>query len=421
MKRISELRICVSCAVIYLMIIATYSCNGIHDIDPIIEPDPVEEFTGLPIMHLYLHEGDTIQSKEVYVDDIKVSLLNSRKNGNLEWDVDSLPAKIKGRGHFTWTQPKRPYRLKLKEKRSLQGMPSSKDWVLLANYTDKSSIRNATAFYMGSISNLDWTPRSCFVELFMNNEYQGQYQLTEKIKIAKERVNISKNGFLLEIDHPARLESTDISFKTERYTFVIQDPDLEEGSDDYNWIRTKINQIEDALFGEFFLDEIMGYRQFVDLQSFADWYIINEISKNSDANFFSSCYMNIEKDGKLKMGPIWDFDIAFGNNDNETLVNPEGFWVCEYGWYKRLFEDDEFKNLVRKRFDYFNSRRSDILNYIDITSNYLRRSAIENNNKWDILGKKIFPNYAAYGSYEDEVYFVRQFISKRMDWLDSNL
>ncbi len=158
----------------------------------------------------------------------------------------------------------------------------------------------------------------------------------------------------------------------------------------------------------------------MNIESFADWYIVNEIAKNSDANFFSSCYMFYDN-GILSMGPIWDFDIAFGNIDIEELFNTDGFWVSKFGWYNRLFEDEYFRDVVRERFRKVYSNKNLYLQHIDETAQHLYKSVEENNKLWKTLGIVIYPNHAAYGSFDDEVLYLKQFLTNRMDWLNTNL
>ena len=363
-------------------------------------------------------ENDTeITSKEEYVNAHLriVEDIYTRSGEIFESDVT-----IKGRGNSTWSLPKKPYALKFDKKTSLLGEPKDKSWVLLANYTDKTNLRNEASFFMGRISNLEWTPRTHFVELFMNEVYCGTYQLCEKIKIADSRVNITDDGYLMEIDQPDRIGPEDISFKTKNLTFCVKDPDIEKNGERHKWISDYVNKAEEALLGSNFLDETEGYANYFDKVSFVDWYLINEITKNNDACFFSSCYLNITPGGKLKMGPLWDYDIALGNvnyNDNQSY---EGFWIKKkVTWFSRMFEDPSFVALVKERFAYFKSKENDMLTDINENATYLKFSVIENNAKWNTLYEQTWPNYAVWGSYNNEVQYLKQWLSKRLAWLES--
>jgi spore coat protein CotH len=308
-------------------------------------------------------------------------------------DVFEDSVKIKGRGNSTWLMPKRPYKLKFDKKVSLLGEPADKEWVLLANYVDKTFLRNRTAFDMGHMSKLEYTNRSHFVELVLNGEYCGTYQLAEQIKVGADRVNVGDDGYLLEVD--AKADSTDVTFIVKRVgqPINIKSPEVEVGDSAYNYVVDYLNTVERVLFSDDFKDPSKGYAKYIDVASFVDWYLINEIAKNNDACFFSSCYMTLARNGKLKMGPLWDYDIAFGNVNYNTNDDPEGFYICtNVSWYRRLFADAAFVKLVQERFEYFYSNKEVIFNEINRNAEYLQYAAVENNNKWGVLYEYTWPN-----------------------------
>ena len=376
----------------------------------------VKCFTGLPVVYIDTENKTAITSKDNYVKGTIriVEDIETRGAG----DVFETTMKIKGRGNSTWSLPKKPYKIKFDEKVSLLGEPADKEWVLLANYTDKTSLRNETAFDMGRMSNLDYTNRTHFVEVIINGEYNGTYQLGEQLKIAKNRVNVGDDGYLLEID--AKADAEDITFKVAHigYPINIKDPDVEIKSEAYNYVVQYLHKADSTLFCENFKDETNGYTKFLDINSFIDWYLINEIAKNNDACFYSSCYMNLSKDGKLKMGPLWDYDIAFGNVNYNGCDNPEGWWIKKVAWYKRLFEDPNFVNKVKERFEYFYDKREDIYDEINANAIYLRYAVIENNCKWNTLYTYTWPNNTIWGSYENEVQSMKIWLEKRFQWLN---
>lgn len=376
----------------------------------------ISSFTGLPVMNIYTENDAAIVSKDDYVNaNIEI------KDPTGQYNFPLSAVKVKGRGNSTWGMPKKPYALKFDKKTQLFGESKGKSWVLLANYSDKTAIRTSTAFYMGGLSCLEWTPCSHFVDLFVNKQYYGTYQLTEKIGIAKDRVNVSDDGYLLEVDQLARMEAEDVYFTTSRILLNFKDPDVEWDSEKYNWAKNYVTTAENALYGSAFLDEENGYKKYIDIQSFVDWYLINEITKNNDAIFFSSCYMNIAPEGKLKMGPLWDFDISLGNINYNDNQNPEGFWIKNSFWIGRMFDDPEFVSKVRDRFNYYYNHLNDIYSYINSNASYLKYSVVENNNKWETFYTATWPNYAIWGSYQNEVEYMKQFLAKRMTWLDENL
>ena len=376
----------------------------------------VKSFTGLPIVYIDTENKTAITSKDEYVKGTIriVEDIETRGAG----DVFESSMKIKGRGNSTWGLPKKPYKIKFDEKTSLLGEPADKEWVLLANYTDKTSLRNETAFDMGRMSNLDYTNRTHFVEVILNGVYNGTYQLGEQLKIAKNRVNVGDDGYLLEIDAKAAAE--DITFKVAHIgqPINIKDPDVEVDGEAYNSVVKFLQEADNALFGENFTDTNNGYAKYLDVESFVEWYLINEIAKNNDACFFTSCYMNLARNGKLKMGPLWDFDIAFGNVNYNGCDNPEGFWIKPVAWYARLFQDPNFIAKVKERFTYFYENREEIYEEINANADYLKYAIIENNNKWGTLYTYTWPNNMIWGSYENEVQSMKIWLEKRFQWLN---
>jgi len=384
-------------------------------------------------------EDETIiEIKEVVLPELSIISINTENlapivskddyiNGTLEISGENedenlvTNLRIRGRGNSTWSFPKKPYQIKFDNKENVLGMPKDKKWILLANYSDKTMLRNELAFDLSRISNLNWTSESRFVELFINNEYLGVYQVVQKVEESSNRVNIGDNGYLLEVDQLSRLDPDDVFFETNNYLFNIKEPNLDFEDNKYNIIKNYIELTENTLLGNNFTDPIEGYSKYIDIDSFIDWYLINEITKNNDAIFFSSVYMNYIPGGKLKMGPVWDYDISLGNinyNGNETT---DGFWIKNAIWYSRLFEDPNFVTKVKSRFNYFYNNRDLFQEYINSNSLYLNQSQERNFYKWPILGTYIWPNNVYFSTYDEEVIYLKEWLNERLDWLNDNL
>ena len=179
-----------------------------------------------------------------------------------------------------------------------------------------------------------------------------------------------------------------------------------------------LQQVDSVLYGDDFKDPFNGYAKYMDVSSFVEWYLVNEIAKNNDACFFTSCYMNLSRGGKLRMGPVWDFDLAFGNVDYNGNYDPTGFWIKKAAsWYSRLFQDENFVKKVKERFDYFYANKNVLFNEINENANYLKYSVVEDNAVWKTLYKNVNPNYAIWGSYDNEVAYLKQWLNTRMEWL----
>ena len=376
----------------------------------------VHAYTGLPVMRINTAGGVAITSKDYYVNahmTLTEDVLTRSPGEVVEADL-----QIKGRGNSTWRQVKKPYRLKFNEKIALLGEHKDKSWVLLANYSDKSMVRNHLAFALGKMSDLDWTPSSHFVELYLNGQYNGTYQLCEKIKVSNHRVAVGDDGFILEVTGKAYEEEDARYFKlaTIRYPINIKEPEVEYGDANYIYAASFMGNIENALF----TGSANLWERYIDLDSFVDWYIIHEISKNEDSMFHYSCYMNFTRGGKLKMGPIWDFDIAFGNvkeESNTTAMLPQGLMLDWSQWYTRLMDNPVFIKRLKERYDYFYSHKSEIMSFINQDAHYLRHAAQENNNKWGTFYHYTYKQYDIWGSYENEIQSLKDWLDRRMEWM----
>ncbi len=380
-------------------------------------------FTGLPV--LYLETDGPVVSKDDYVNGNLVVDPNSRYTQ----DVTSIKLRMKGRGNSTWQMPKKPYKLKFDTGTELLGLPASKDWVLLANFADKSLMRNYLAFEMAKQFGVSFTPRNRFVEVFLNGEYMGNYLLTEQIQVGPNRVNINpmsksdntpetiSGGYLLEID--ARLDETYWFISNKGVPFTIKEPE-KITPEQLNYIQEYVQKTEDVIFSDQFADPNEGYTKYIDVNSFVNWYLVNELMKNNDAKFYSSVYMYKDRNGKLSLGPVWDFDIAGGNINWNGNNQPEGWWIKEEAsWIKKLFEDPAFSTKVKARWtELRQSSIPSLYTYLNEGANYLKYSQRENFNKWEYMYTKVWPNAVALGSHQNEVQYLKDWLTKRVEWMD---
>jgi hypothetical protein len=380
----------------------------------------ISYFTGLP--RILIDTNSTpIDSKEDYVEGF-ISV-----KGGLEFeDLAAQEMKIRGRGNSTWAMhPKKPYQLKFRDKTAMLTMSKDKKWLFLAEYSDKSLIRNKISLDLGAMSNLEYTPKGVYAEVFLNDNYNGTYLITQKVEVKSNRLNLPDNGYLIEIDQDHRIDPDDVFFKPTIFTqfhganvFNIKEPSVDFDSVEFNLIKDHINNFEAVLFGANFKDDQIGYRAYIDMPSFIDWYLIQEIAKSVDAQWYSSIYFNYVPEQKIKMGPLWDFDLSYGNVDyGDGPEYTNGFWIKENPWYKRLFEDPAFEKEVKERFMYFYNNKSVILSKIDVYAAHLERSQVQNYQVWPTLGTYVWPNPVWYNTYDKEVTHLKDWISRRMNWL----
>lgn len=375
----------------------------------------VSYFTGLPIFNINTTDGIAIDSKDEYRTG------TASIEGGLNFlDLIDSSMEIRGRGNSTWwVHPKKPYQLKFENKTEVLDMPKDKKWIFLAEYSDKTLIRNKIAFEMGYISKLDWTPECRFAEVFVNNTYNGTYNISQKVEVSSNRVALGDAGYLLEIDQLDRLDPEDVYFYTGDFLINIKEPEVVNNDDQFNYIKNLIIEFETALHGNQFKDTSIGYAKYIDVDSFIDWYLISEITKNQDSKSFSSIFFNVIPGEKIKMGPLWDFDLAFGNVDYSDATHSTGFWVKDHKWFKRLFEDPLFVSKVKSRFIYFKQNQNYILDKMDFHANYLKMAQNENDKKWNLFGTYVWPNPVVYNTHQDEITHLKSWYNQRMSWLDN--
>jgi hypothetical protein len=400
-----------ACAVALLLATLSTSCDDQYEIS-------ADELPHTAMARLTVITPDHSEIDRDWIDHTQFSITEATNQADTVGEMS-----IKGRGNMTWTYPKRPYNILLPAPCCLMGMDKGNTWALLANYQDKTLLRNDVALYMSSqMSLLDYTPDSRMVNLVVNNVYRGIYQLCELPESSLTHYNT--DIVLLEFD--AKAHYHDITFHTSHNTHPINIhyPEVSEGDATYHHITQWIQAAEDALFSENFTDSIQGYRRYFDVTSFAEWYILNEIAKSNDAIFYTSCFMHGPIGGKISMGPVWDFDMAFGNYQYKNKINinnPEGFYIKNVEWYGRLFQDPAFVKLVKQRFNDYFTHRGMIYQHIDQMSNYLCMNISLENKLWGKLCDNSSPSIQVETEYTNQAEKLKTWIERRMQWLKQNI
>ncbi len=366
---------------------------------------------------------------------IKASLSVFSKDNRLT----DVPLTIKGRGNSSWTNaPKKSYTLKFDSKQNFLGLGEHKSFALIANYFDKTLLRNVSAYSLAKkvFTKMSWAPSAKTVHLFIDRVYQGLYSAVESVKIAENRVNIpdisdfvpiqettqdmtafDKYGFILEVNER---QDEDFNFLSEKKVpFSLKEPDGSDLTAEIcNKIEEKTNQIEAEVYAGNFSN--------IDLYSFADWWIVEELAKNTDSQFYSSCYMYFDPaDKKFHMGPVWDFDLGFGNNMVD--VNTEGFQAeaASNGanWILELKNSDEFKKIVKERWkSCLPAVESYFLTEYENNFQSIKTDADVNFFRWPILGKSVWKaplDCENRKTYDDEISYFKEWKDKRITWLSS--
>lgn len=339
---------------------------------------------------------------------------------------------------------------------TLLGMPSEADWILNANYTDKTLMRNAMAYQIWQDMGY-YATRYRYVEVFINQRYKGVYILSEKIKRDKNRVDIAKlnpdhnsgdkltGGYIVKIDKqtgsggdgwisafppPVSPNGQNIYFQ---YEYPKAD-DITEPQKAY--IQDYINQFETALAGPGFAHPGDGWRKYAREETFFDYFIVNEFSKNVDG-YRLSTFLHKERDskgGKIRMGPVWDYDLAWHNADYcDGFLHTgwayqfpcEGDWWQVPFWWARLLDDTAYANNLNCRWNYLRGNilsNNAIMTYIDSIAGLLDGARQRNFTAWPILGHYVWPNPWPYpATYEEEIASLKNWISLRLAWLDNHM
>jgi hypothetical protein len=356
----------------------------------------------------------------------------------------SAITEIKGRGNSTWGMPKKPYRIKMDKKAPLLGMNSDKSWALMANYSDKTLLRNIAAFEISRIVGLDWTPDCVSVDFYMNGSYQGVYALTEHVKVSKDRADLDlvtpadNSGERLTGDYFLELDfhyDEPYKFKTKKKELPIlfKDPEAPTTAQ-FNYVQDFFNEAENVLYSSNFLDTENGYRKYIDMDSFLKYYLVHELAKNVDGNFRGSCHLALRRNGKIEVPLVWDFDIAFGNANHivweqgASSAGPDGWYIKTCSpWFDRFFDDPQFVADLKKRWNELKPQ-FDLLPLF-INSYAERLEAAQKRNfglrseggaGWDIK-EVIWPNHVNRMFYSNEVLFLTDFIERRIKWMDENI
>jgi hypothetical protein len=399
------------------------------------------EALSLPVMVINTVDATPIVDKVNYIT-CGISVLNADE----EYCFYETSASIKGRGNATWNDPKKPYKLKFDSKIDLFGNGAAKKWVLLNNYNDNSLIRNYLAYTVGGQLEgiTDSTTKVQLIEVYLNGEYEGVYALCEQNEVGETRVNISddiKNsdgnrlldtGYLIEMDFRAPQEGIDgydyftlsdldygdkkfvtWAFNGKKY-FTLKSPEVEgiEASgftvEDYvNFIKDYTNQCLSAISSGTYAEVC----DLIDVNSFADSYVVNELFKSIDVGI-TSFWLYKKEGSKLYSGPIWDYDNCCGNTINVNYPSVEKtdyLYAKETNiWYYYLLQFDEFQELVAARLAQYSSAISETIessvNYVLANSN----SFLRNFERWDTLDTK---------TWQKEVTTLKEWLDESLEYL----
>jgi len=394
--------------------------------------------SNLPIVVIETH-GDTIKNEPKITVDMGIIYNGEGVRNNL-------------------TDPQNDYKGKVGIE--IRGFPKENDWILYAPYTDKTFFRDVLAYWL-AVKTGHYASRFKFCELVLNGEYMGVYILLEKIKRDKNRVNISSigvtdnagdsltGGYLLKIDkedgsgndgwrspYPPYLDAYQKIYWQYHYP---KPEDITQQQKDY--IQKYIDGFETRVYNPDYTDTLTGYPSLIDVPSFVDYFLLNELSKNIDA-YRLSAFLHKDKDSKnpkLKMGPVWDYNIAWGNanyydaslvygwhlsylSSNTNFLQTDQFQVPF--WWKKISGDPDFQKKCATR--WFQLRQNEfsltnIYRFIDSLKTLTNEAQPRNFERWPILNKWVWPNYFVGQTYDEELTYFKNWIKDRIAWMDAEL
>lgn len=369
--------------------------------------------SGLPIVFIDTPDRAAITSKEQWLGSANIKFVSTTGETLYEGFTD-----IKGRGNSSWGFAKKSYNLKLDDRVSVLGMPEHTRWVLLANWMDRTLLRNRVAFKLGECT-LPYSPRSEYVELILNGKHMGNYLLCEQIRIDENRVNIHSltgadedvsGGYLMEIDknydevHKFRSAVKD-------FPYMFKKPDEEVLTDTmFNYMQTYINEMEYYLYKEF---TSRKWAEYIDIESFVDFWFAAELTSNEEYGWPKSTYVYKDQGGKLCAGPIWD-------NDWGTFLpsNSRRYILKNYVYYPALFKDKEFVATVKERWPAAKERLATVAEFIDAEAQRIESSSRINISMWPISHRV---NKDETLSFDDAVYNLKHAYTTKLDWLDRKI
>ncbi|MGE5315268.1 MAG: CotH kinase family protein [Acidobacteriota bacterium] len=343
----------------------------------------------------------------------------------------------------------------------LAGFPSEHSWILSAQFNDKSLVRDAVTF-LSAREMGRYASRVKYCELVLNGDYKGIYILMEKIKRGKSRVNITKmgaadtsgdaltGGYIFKTDKADKAsdQGWDATFPpfsngtAKRFMYQYEYPDPEEMSAaQKQYLQSYVRSFETVMIGLDYADPVAGYPSVIDVGSFADMVILNELSRNVDGYRLSTFFYKDRdsKNKKLYAGPLWDYGLGYANCNYYSAFESSGWQIDVLTsdpaflrsdafqapfWWKRLWADPAFKKAVARRWSALRTgvlSQSRVFAKIDSISSVITEARVRNFERWRIIGTWVWPNYYVSTSYEDEIAYMKGWMTKRFAWMDAAL
>lgn len=419
--------------------------------------------SNLPIIIVNTN-GQSIMDEPKIVADMAIIYNGPNQRNNITDPPNHYNGKIgiEIRGQSSQSFPQKSYTIELRKSNgtssqdlSLFGLPEESDWVLYAPFTDKTLMRNFLAYTMSREMG-HWAANCRFVELVVNGDYRGVYLFLERIKRDAGRVNITKmsktdisgdaltGGYIFSLDKEpngwfSSIKPPNASNNNTRQFSYVEPKEADITSEQKAYIKRYVDSFEFALNGLKFQDPNEGVRQFANLPTFMDYFIVNEVSRNVDGYRLSSYFYKDRnsKDRRIVAGPVWDYDLAFRNANYCSGSEVSGWaymfnYVCPGDgaglvpfWWERLMADTAFAGDLRCRWESLRETSLSVARLhglIDSVANLLAEAQPRQHTRWPILGQYVWPNPEPIPtSYAGEISALKSWIEARVKWIDLNL
>lgn len=360
-------------------------------------------------------------------------------------EYSNLDMQIRGRGNSTWTADKKPYKIKLDKKTDLLGQgkdEKNKHWVLIANMLDPTLVKDRLTGYIGDKIGLEYTPIGVPVDVVMNDTYLGSYLLMENVRVGTGRIDIEElnegdvdpltitGGYLVQDGTQVAEGAPSLFYTNHELTWNNKTPSFNPNDDGYvneaqkNYIRNYMQMIEDILYSDTQTDANGNpYSYYMDLPSAAKYWLVQALSKNTDAYRTGSTYLYKKRDtqsgnGKLYWGPLWDFDLGWGVFDMPAELPAEGFSDYVRGWIIPMIHDTDdgsFYSQIQKEWPALKNMMLDIIKDGGLIDQYYQETKASKEQDLKKFPAKIQTDYQTHMNN------LKTWIQKRVTWMDENL
>ena len=337
-------------------------------------------------------------------------------------DGEVIELTIKGHGNSSFkAMTKFSLKLELTQKKALLGMPQDKEWILISNFSDKTLLKNYAIFKLAQRLGASYTPRSTFVELYLNRQYKGIYLLSESIKVSKNRVNTPQNDSSFLFEKTTHYHLNGETIRTKKNTlFKIRYP-KRPSNETISKLQTQLDKWEGFIYGKNFNSAQID--EWIDIDDYIRYFWLLEFSKNYDGRFGRSIFFTWQAGDIMRMGPVWDYDETFGcSKDGEPKLPAEGWHAKSFGWNSPLFRD----HAIWKRATVYWKQNEHLfkafIDSIDVYANIIKKATQNEFRRWDVLGNTEFWAYKeSYKNYDEALDSLKSWTRRRIEWIDASL